>query len=249
MGLVAGPLEVDNETKGRAVMSQLQMVCYVVLYIRFVRDRSMFNVFLVMLCMLLSGFLNSLLVSYLRKQMSSRTSGPRDGDQDEEDEEQMLQTEVIRNILVKSIRYFQGLILMQCMFCVMYHGLRGSPLFHYIDNNSSEVEPPYHYQYGYFIMNLIGEQTPYMKSKWKLLCIDLAVLVLQLVAITRCLEPELDNIKLIIPELKTYDRGITSILRLNTFRTTTTEEIITLCTCQAPEHCRHGNGPTGYGTL
>lgn len=249
MGIVAGPVDVDNETKGRAVMAQLQMVCYVVIYIRFVRDRSLLNVVLVALCLLLSGFLYSLLVSYLRRQLA-RTYEDGEG---EEGEEELLQTEVIRNILVKSIRYFQALMLMQCLFCIMYHGLEGSPLFRYIDNNnnSSEVEPPYHYRYGYFIMNLIGEQTAYMHSRWKLLCIDLAVLVLQLVAVTRCLEPELDNIKLIIPELKTYHRGITSILRLNTFKTSAgSEAIITLCTCQAPDRCEHYNGgPVDYGTL
>ncbi|KAL3232692.1 hypothetical protein RNJ44_04608 [Nakaseomyces bracarensis] len=243
MGIVATPLEVDNETKGRAVMDQIQMVCYVVIYIRFVRDRSMFNVFLVLLCLLLSGFLNSLLVSYLRKQLRTMEEA------DPNEEEEILQTEVIRNILVKSIRYFQGLLLMQCMFCIMYHGFKGSALFRYINDDSDEQEPPYYFRYGYFIMNLIGEETPYMKSRWKLLLIDLGVLILQLAAITRCLEPELDNIKLIIPELRTFDRGITSILRLNTFKTTTREEVITLCTCQAPDQCHHSEETTDYGSI
>lgn len=245
MVLVVEAFGSENEVKGVSVMRNLHMLCYVVIYLRFVRDRSVLNMLLVYIALSLAGFLKDLLVSYLHRQLETM----RDGEsyrRNSNDGNGLLETEVIRTILIKSVRYLQILIVAEALYCVMYHGYSGSPLFYYDSPGKvgDVVEPAFHYKYGYFIMNLIREEMPYMSSRWKLLAIDVVLLILQLVVITKSLEPELDGIKLIIPELRTHQLGMASILLFNTTSSQDSSRLITLCTCQEPDRCEHNTSPS-----
>ena len=198
----------DDNGRQRSVIANLQKFVYCCLYLRFIKDGSLFLILLGWIMSSLCDFIQELTLRYLKK---SYLEVGRDNDQ--EDDESLairgLETPIVRMIINKAIRYYQGLILLETAYCIVYH-IR-------LDVSRDICSKPY----GFVIMLLIREFTcpvpTAFPSKLLLVLLDILLLFCQIVIINGSLSSSLQNVKLIVKELNAEEEGALNILKLNTW--------------------------------
>lgn len=201
-------LEGDNGRQ-RSIIANLQKFVYCCLYLRFIKDGSLFLILLGWIISSLCDFIQELTLRCLKKNYLEVRH-----DNDQEDDESLairgLETPIVRMIINKAIRYYQGLILLETAYCIMYH-IR-------LDVTRDICSKPY----GFVIMLLIREftcPTPAgYPSKLLLVVLDIVLLFSQIIIMNGSLSSSFQNVKLIVKELNAEEEGALNILKLNTWR-------------------------------
>ncbi|KOG98902.1 Vld1p DI49_2794 [Saccharomyces eubayanus] len=202
-------LECDN-ARQRSVVANLQKFVYCCLYIRFIKDGSVLLILMGWVISSLCEFVQELTLRYLKKNYLQADRG------DEQDDDESLairglETPIVRVIINKAIRYYQGLILLETAYCIVYH-IR-------LDVARDICSKPY----GFVVMLLIREFTcpapAGFPSKLLLLVLDFAVLFGQLLIMNGSLSSSFQNVKLIVKELDADKQGALNLLKFNTWHT------------------------------
>ncbi|CUS21916.1 LAQU0S04e03774g1_1 [Lachancea quebecensis] len=180
-------------------MGQAEMLCYVLIYIRFIKDNSLVNAALSVLVVFISQFIQQMVTLYEHRF--------RMGSEDAEHGEEL---PIIFKVLIRSIRYFQIAFLLQFVSSMGYH----------LSFNISEDVCSW--KHGYIFTDVIGEFDCGRGGKLFVFALDLVVLLLELLAFdesfTKCVrspdgilqETNLDG-------YESHRYGIFSILRFDSY--------------------------------
>ncbi|CAI4064941.1 hypothetical protein SKDZ_09G1760 [Saccharomyces kudriavzevii ZP591] len=200
-------LEGEN-ARQRPVVANLQKLVYCCLYLRFIKDGSLFLILMGWIISSLCEFVQELTLRYLKKNYLGVDSGPDQGD-DESLSIRGLETPIVRMIINKAIRYYQGLILLETAYCIVYH-IR-------LDVARDICPKPY----GFVVMLLIREFTcpapAGLPGKLLLVLLDLVVLFSQVIVMNASLSARFQNVRLIVKELDADEEGALNILKFNTW--------------------------------
>lgn len=218
--------------------NQITLVCYTCVYLRFIKDGSFMLAILAWITVSLSEFMRTLMVIYLKRDkdpelygVNEQTHRPNDGphdnngngdadddpDVDEDGVNGGLESSVIRAILLKGLRYFQFLLLLQTIYLSIYHF-----------NLNIETDICQH-RYGFVVMQIIGELDCGIHDKWVIWALDVAITLFQLILMTHSLTPEIRNQKLSIPQLQIHKYGVLCMLRFDSWAEDVSNEGPDLC--------------------
>ncbi|SCW03499.1 LAFE_0G11826g1_1 [Lachancea fermentati] len=183
------------------VVKQLETVCYTAIFIRFVKDNSLTNVFLSLLLQFISHFVHHVIMMYVR------LSTPNEEGQNHEEE-----CNTIVKVLLRSMRYFQVVLLVQLAFLCWYHWT--------IDFEKQVCK----WNYGYLFTDILGEFDCGRGGRAILLFLDVFILLMQLQMfteeLTKCrknVDKVAQDVNITVGDLGIHKFGILSILRFNSF--------------------------------
>lgn len=145
------------------------------------------------------------MTAYLKRNQHGEGSGSDEMEDTDEEVAGVLGAAVIRAVLLKGLRYFQFLILVQTLYSSIYH------LNLDVDKDICK------HDYGFLIMQVIGELDCGKRGKWVLWSLDLIITLCQLFLITNSLTPKVQKVKLSIPQLQIERYGILSILKFDSW--------------------------------
>lgn len=184
---------------------QMTLMCYTCVYVRYIKDGSFLLALLAWIIVSLSEFIRSLMTAYLKRNQHGEGSGSDEMEDTDEEVAGVLGAAVIRAVLLKGLRYFQFLILVQTLYSSIYH------LNLDVDKDICK------HDYGFLIMQVIGELDCGKRGKWVLWSLDLIITLCQLFLITNSLTPKVQKVKLSIPQLQIERYGILSILKFDSW--------------------------------
>ncbi|CAR24344.1 Vld1p [Lachancea thermotolerans CBS 6340] len=178
---------------------QAEMLCYVLIYIRFIKDNSLANAVLSVLVVFISQFIQQMVILYEHRF--------RVGAEEVEHGEEL---STIFKVLMRSIRYFQIAFLLQFFSSMGYH-----LTFDISEDVCS-------WKHGYIFTDVIGEFDCGRGGKLFVFGLDLVILLLELLAFdenfTKCVrspDGTLQETHLDGYEFHRY--GIFSILRFDSY--------------------------------
>ena len=186
----------------------MQKFVYCCLYLRFIKDGSLLLILMGWLISSLCDFIQELTLRYLKKNYLGVENNNDEGD-DENLAIRGLETPIVRMIINKAIRYYQGLILLETAYCIVYH-IR-------LDMTKDICSKPY----GFVVMLLIREFTcpapAGFPSKLLLVVLDLMILFCQIIIMNGSLSSSFQNVRLIVKELNAEEEGALNVLKFNTW--------------------------------
>ncbi|SCU84086.1 LAFA_0D07998g1_1 [Lachancea sp. 'fantastica'] len=176
------------------------LVCYVLTYLRYARDNSLINVVLSVLVVVSSQVLQQMVTLYYRKcQKPSRS----------QTEHEELST--IFNVLLKCLRYYQVIFVVQFMSSLLYH-------------LTLDIEKDVcSWKHGYIFTDIVGEFDCGRGGKWAVFALDLSLLLCQHLAFNESFtvggrDPGETLREASLEGFNPHEYGIFSILRFDSFK-------------------------------
>lgn len=183
----------------------LESVCYVLIYLRYVKDNSIANAVLAVLVIFISRFITQMVALYDDR---SRVN-PAELEHGEE-------LSTIFKMLMRSLRYYQTIYLLHFLSSTSYH---------YAFSIKEDVCS---WKHGYFFTDFIGEFDCGRGGKPAVFILDLGILLLQLLAFNESFSKFRRSSngparEISLEGFETHKYGILSILRFDSFGTEATE--------------------------
>ncbi|CCD26324.1 Vld1p NDAI_0H01500 [Naumovozyma dairenensis CBS 421] len=172
-------------------IGQIELVCYTLIFIRFVKDNSMILGFIAILILQLSKFNRDLLSKFLSfniflRETENENSSINSSMSSDPDHLDHVEDETIRTIMYKIIHLLQSLIVLQTIYGIIYHAK--------LDIATDVCS----YKFGFFFLNLIGNSeeeynclSKQNNDKTIFWLLDFILLTVQLTLVTLSLNPEL----------------------------------------------------------
>ncbi|SCV06008.1 LANO_0H20076g1_1 [Lachancea nothofagi CBS 11611] len=175
------------------------LICYVLTYVRYVKDNSIMNVLLSVLIVVLSQVIQQMVTLYYSKCQGSN-QGPNP------------ELPTIFKVIVKGLRYYQAVFLLQFVNALLYH-LR-------FDIEKDVCS----WKHGYIFTDIIGEFDCGRGGKWPVFALDVCLLLSQLLAFNESFSVcgrALDDVEreTSLEGFNSHDYGILSILRFDSVST------------------------------
>ncbi|AMD21926.1 HFR071Cp [Eremothecium sinecaudum] len=184
--------------EGEVFAKQILMLTYTIIYIRFVRDKSILNGILPLLLISLAKFANNVEYTYF-------------------DVETPQDTELtLKELLGKTLHVLHLLIIFQSIYTILYHSFL---------NLETDV---CRYNYGYLFTDLLGEFDCERRGRTMLFVLDFVLLTCELQVTTDCLTRLKNGNHVKIELLPVERYGIFSILRAKTTGLNATEWELTV---------------------
>ncbi|SCU94717.1 LAME_0F08834g1_1 [Lachancea meyersii CBS 8951] len=175
------------------------LICYVLTYVRYVRDNSLSNVILSVLVVVISQVLHQMVTMYYKKSQRA--------DQGQEQQDEL---STIFKILLKCLKYFQAIFAVQFVAALLYH-------------STLDIEKDVcSWKQGYIFTDIIGEFDCGRGGKWALFALDTALLLCQLLTFNECFtvsgrDPSETVREASMEGFNPHEFGVLSILRFDSF--------------------------------
>ncbi|SCU80198.1 LADA_0B05622g1_1 [Lachancea dasiensis] len=178
------------------------MVCYVLTYVRYIKDNSLLNVVLSVLVIILSQVLQQMVTLYYKKRQDSTELGSNPSEE----------LATIFRVLMKGLRYYQTVFVLQFVLSLLYH------LKIDIDRDVCA------WKNGYIFVDLVGEFDCGQGGKWMIFMLDIFLLLSQLLTFSECFNTCGRTVGETVREtslegFNSHDFGILSILRFDSLGT------------------------------